>query len=69
MKNDKSPGSDEAITAETFKYCSDYLHTTILEIKIAVLKKKETPKQWRENIIISIPKKASKNMKSFNLKG
>ena len=65
MKNDKSPGSDEAITAEALKYGGDSLHSTILEITNAVLIQKETPKQWRENIIIPIPKKASKHMKDF----
>ena len=65
MKNDKSPGSDEAITAEALKYGGDSLHSTILEITNAFLIQKETPKQWRENIIIPIPKKASKHIKDF----
>ena len=58
-------GSDEAITAEALTYGGDSLHSAILEIKNAVLNQKETPKQWRENIIIPIPKKASKHMKDF----
>ena len=65
MKNDKSPGSDEAKTAEALKYGGDSLHSAILEIANAVLNQKGTPKQWREYIIIPIPKKASKHMKNF----
>ena len=64
MKNDKSPGSEEAITAETLKYGGNSLHSAILEIKNAVVNQKETPKQWCENII-PIPKKAPKHMKDF----
>ena len=63
MKNDKSPGSDEVMTVEALKY--DFLHSAILDITNTVLNQKETPKQWRENIIIPIPKKASKHMKDF----
>ena len=65
MKNDKLPGSDEVITVEALKYDSDFLHSAILDIKNTALNQKETPKQWRENIIIPIPKKASKHMKDF----
>ena len=57
MKNNK--------TAEALKYGGDTLHSEILEITNAVLNQKETPKQWRENIIIPILKKASKHMKDF----
>ena len=65
MKNDKLPGSDEVITVEALKYDSDFLHSAILDIKNTALNQKETPKQWRENIFIPIPKKASKHMKDF----
>ena len=65
MKNNKSPGSDEAIIAEALKYGSDPLHSATLEITNAVLNQKETPKQWSENIINPIPKKASRHMKDF----
>ena len=37
MKNNKSPGSDEAITAEALKYGDDSLHYGILEITNTVL--------------------------------
>ena len=37
MKNNKLPGSDEAITAEALKYISDSLHSAILEITNTVL--------------------------------
>ena len=40
MKNNKSPGSDEAITAETLKHGGDSLHSPILEITNAVLNRK-----------------------------
>ena len=65
IKNDKSFGSDEALTAEALKHGGDSFHSAILEIKNAVLNQKETPKQWREKIIIPIPKKAVKHMKDF----
>ena len=44
MKNDKSPGSDEAITSKALKYGGESLHSGIFEIN-AVLNQKETPKQ------------------------
>ena len=64
-KNNKSPGYDESITAEALKYGGDELHSAIVEITNSVLNQKVTPKQWLENIIIPIPKKASKSMKDF----
>ena len=45
MKNDKSPGSDESITAEALNYGGDSLHSAILETTIKVLNQKETPQQ------------------------
>ena len=44
MKNDKPPGSDEAITAEALKYGVVSLHSAILELTNTVLNQKETPK-------------------------
>ena len=63
MKNNKSPYSDEAITAETLKQGGDFLHSVILEITNAVLNQKETPKKLREDMIIPILKQATKHMK------
>ena len=45
MKNDKSSGADEAITAKALKYGGDSLHSAILKITSAVLNQKQTPKQ------------------------
>ena len=65
IKNNKSPGSGKTITVELLKYRGDSLHSAVLEITDGVLNQTETPKQWRGNIIIPIPKKASKHMKDL----
>ena len=65
MKNNKLPGSHEAITAEVSKYGGDSLHSAVLEIANEALNQKETPKEWHGNIIIPILKKASKHIKDF----
>ena len=39
IKNNKLPSSDKAITAEALKFGSDSLHSAILEITNAVLKR------------------------------
>ena len=62
MKNNKSPGSDEAIITEALKYSGDSLHAGSNKRSP---KPKRDFKQCCENIIIPISKKASKHMKDF----
>ena len=62
MKNNKSPGSDEAIITEALKCSGDSLHAGSNKRS---LKPKRDFKQCCENIIIPISKKASKHMKDF----
>ena len=62
MKNNNSPGSDDAIITEALKYSGDSLHAGSNKRST---KTKRDLKQCRENIIISISKKASKHMKDF----
>ena len=65
MTSNKLSGSEAAITVEPLKYGGDFSHSVIVQITNTVLYQKKTPKQWRENIIITIHKNASGRVKVF----
>ena len=64
-KSNKSPGVDRSVTAEALRYGGHSVKRELLKIYNAALNRGEVPKQWRENIIIPIPKKSSKRMRDF----
>ena len=64
LKANKSPGID-SVTAEALKYGGNELILSILSICNCVLNGQDPPHQWRENIIIPIPKRPSKSMNDF----
>ena len=64
MKPNKSPGIDY-ITTEALKYGGNDLQSALLSICNSILNGQDPPHQWKENMIVPIPKKPSKSMSDF----
>jgi hypothetical protein len=59
LKSFKSPGSDQ-IPAELIQAGYEILLTKIQKLINSVLNKKKLPDQWKESIIVPVPKKSDK---------
>ena len=64
MKRGRSPGCDD-ITAEALQYSGHVAAEKLKEICNKVLNGDSPPTQWRENLIVPIPKKPSVQMTHF----
>ncbi|CAM4934583.1 unnamed protein product [Rotaria socialis] len=62
LKDGKSPGIDHSITPEVLKYGGRWIMNQLCSICNEIYNNQQTPKQFNTNIIIPIPKKATKRL-------
>ncbi|CAF5159307.1 unnamed protein product, partial [Rotaria magnacalcarata] len=62
LKDGKSPGIDHSITPEVLKYGGRWIMNQLCNISNEIYNNQQTPKQFNTNIIIPIPKKATKRL-------